>query len=59
MGRITGLLSYRQALYDEWPRSGIPDLVGSARIVALGEPAHGAHEPLAFRNQLFAYTMRT
>lgn len=21
----TGLLSYRQALYDEWPRSGIPD----------------------------------
>jgi carboxylate-amine ligase len=24
-GRITGLLSYRQALYDEWPRSGLPD----------------------------------
>jgi carboxylate-amine ligase len=23
--RITGLLSYRQATYDEWPRSGIPD----------------------------------
>lgn len=23
--RFTGLLSYRQALYDEWPRSGIPD----------------------------------
>ena len=23
--RITGLLSYRQAVYDEWPRSGIPD----------------------------------
>jgi glutamate---cysteine ligase / carboxylate-amine ligase len=22
---ITGLLSYRQAIYDEWPRSGIPD----------------------------------
>jgi len=22
---ITGLLSYRQAVYDEWPRSGIPD----------------------------------
>jgi glutamate---cysteine ligase / carboxylate-amine ligase len=22
---VTGLLSYRQALYDEWPRSGIPD----------------------------------
>jgi glutamate---cysteine ligase / carboxylate-amine ligase len=23
--RVTGLLSYRQAVYDEWPRSGIPD----------------------------------
>lgn len=23
--QITGLLSYRQAIYDEWPRSGIPD----------------------------------
>ncbi len=24
-GQRTGLLSYRQAAYDEWPRSGIPD----------------------------------
>lgn len=23
--QVTGLLSYRQAIYDEWPRSGIPD----------------------------------
>ena len=23
--RVTGLMSYRQAIYDEWPRSGIPD----------------------------------
>ncbi len=23
--RITGLASYRQSLYDEWPRSGVPD----------------------------------
>ncbi|HEY4366369.1 MAG TPA: carboxylate-amine ligase [Steroidobacteraceae bacterium] len=23
--RVTGLMSYRQAVYDEWPRSGIPD----------------------------------
>jgi erythromycin esterase len=28
---------------------------GSARVVALGEPVHGAHEPLAFRNCLFRY----
>ncbi|HVF17947.1 MAG TPA: carboxylate-amine ligase [Steroidobacteraceae bacterium] len=26
---ITGLLSYRQAIYDEWPRSGIPDFFNS------------------------------
>jgi erythromycin esterase len=27
-------------------------VVGNSRVVALGEPAHGAHEPLAFRNCL-------
>ena len=27
----------------------------TARIVALGEPMHGAHEPLAFRNRLFRF----
>ena len=26
-----------------------------ASVVSLGEPGHGAHEPLAFRNRLFAY----
>ena len=30
-------------------------LIGSARVVAIGEPTHGAHEPLAFRNRLFRY----
>jgi erythromycin esterase len=30
-------------------------LVGSARIVAIGEPTHGAHEPLALRNRLVQY----
>jgi erythromycin esterase len=30
-------------------------IVGSARVVAIGEPIHGAHEPLAFRNRLFRY----
>lgn len=28
-------------------------LIGDARVVAIGEPAHGAHEPLALRNRLF------
>jgi erythromycin esterase len=40
---------------DRASTNAVRDLVGSARVVALGEPAHGAHEPLAFRNQLFAY----
>ena len=30
-------------------------VVGSSRVVALGESTHGAHEPLAFRNRLFRY----
>ncbi len=29
--------------------------IGTARIAALGEPAHGAHEPMAFRNRLFRF----
>ena len=31
------------------------DMVGTARVVALGEPGHGAHQPLEFRNRLFGY----
>jgi erythromycin esterase len=31
------------------------DLVGRASVVALGEPGHGAHQPLALRNRLFTY----
>jgi erythromycin esterase len=30
-------------------------VIGKARVVALGEPAHGFHEPLAFRNRLFRF----
>ena len=33
-------------------------MIGAARVVALGEPAHGAHEALAFRNRLFQYLVR-
>lgn len=29
--------------------------IGKARVVSLGEPAHGFHEPLGFRNRLFKY----
>src|SRR4051794_10770729 len=29
--------------------------IGTARVVALGEPMHGAREPLAFRNRLFRF----
>ena len=30
-------------------------LSAEARVLALGEPAHGAHEPLALRNRLFEH----
>jgi carboxylate-amine ligase len=29
--RLTGLMSYRQSIYDEWPRSGIPDFFEDQR----------------------------
>lgn len=35
--------------------SSLAKSFGGARVVALGEPVHGAHEPLAFRNCLFRY----
>lgn len=41
------------------PGTGFDDLASlrplleSARVLALGEPLHGAHEPLALRNRLF------
>lgn len=31
------------------------EMIGNAHVVALGEPAHGFHEPLAFRNRLFRF----
>lgn len=43
------------------PGAGFEDLQGlrplleSTRVVALGEPLHGAHEPLALRNRLFEF----
>lgn len=40
---------------DEASTRAVRELVAPARVVALGEPAHGAHEPLAFRNRLFKY----
>jgi len=33
----------------------LASVVGTARVVALGEPTHGAHEPLAFRNRLIRF----
>ena len=33
----------------------VKQIIGKARVVAMGEPAHGLHEPQAFRNRLFKY----
>ena len=37
----------------------LSDVIGSRRIVALGEIVHRAHEPLAFRNRLFQFLVET
>ncbi len=34
-------------------------MIGTSRAVLVGEPAHGWHEPLAFRNRLFRYLVET
>lgn len=41
------------ARHDDWQR--LKPLIGSARVVALGEPSHGVHESLAFRNRMFQF----
>jgi erythromycin esterase len=33
----------------------LKSVVGTARVVALGEPMHGAHEPMAVRNRLMRF----
>lgn len=33
-------------------------MIGDAHVVALGEPAHGFHEPLAFRNRMFRFLVQ-
>lgn len=48
-------LDPRQPLATSADLQRIDAAIGSARIVAVGEPAHGAHEPLAFRNRLFRH----
>jgi erythromycin esterase len=30
-------------------------MIGKSNVLALGEPSHGSHEPLAFRNRLFRF----
>ncbi len=33
-------------------------IIGAARVLAISEPFHGAHEPLAFRNRLIEHLVR-
>lgn len=54
----TGLIAWArsQALPVSEASAPLPDLkplIRQSRVVALGEPAHGAHQPLEFRNRLF------
>lgn len=47
-----GDVGHERAVDDLAP---LPTLAGRARVFALGEPGHGAHEPLALRNRMFEY----
>jgi len=39
--------------------AAVDQLIGRASIVALGEPAHGAKEPLQLRNRIFRHLVET
>src|SRR6266702_4174351 len=45
----------QRSIRDSYPRLRRPAWPCAAHVVALGEPMHGAHEPLAFRNRLFRF----
>ncbi len=36
----------------------LKSMIGTARVVALGENIHGAHEPMASRNRLFRFLVQ-
>jgi erythromycin esterase-like protein len=41
--------------HDDADLQAVGSIIGNARLVAFGEPVHGAHEPLAMRNGLIRY----
>src|SRR6266702_8865443 len=45
----------QRSIRDSYPRLRRPAWPCAAHVVAFGEPMHGAHEPLAFRNRLFRF----
>src|SRR5882724_5961172 len=46
---------HQRSIRDSYPRLRRPAWPCAAHVVAFGEPMHGAHEPLAFRNRLFRF----
>ncbi len=44
-----------EAAADDSDLLPLKSVIGAARVVAYGEPAHGVHEPLVFRNRLFRF----
>jgi erythromycin esterase len=45
------------AVYRDSSFAFLDRTVGNARILAFGEPVHGGHEPLVFRNRLIRYVV--
>jgi erythromycin esterase len=56
--RQTAIPIASEALIGGKGLTGLGSLIGSAPLVALGEPAHMAAEPLEFRNGLLEYLVR-
>jgi erythromycin esterase len=54
---VSCAVRYAAPLHDEADLDALRDIVASASVVALGEPAHGAQTPLLLRNRVIQYVV--
>lgn len=56
-GHVHSIASVDEGARDDSDLEPVRKIIGNAQMVALGEPVHGAHEPLAMRNRLIRYAV--
>jgi erythromycin esterase len=56
-GHVHSIAAVDESVRDDSDLQPLRKIIGNAQMVALGEPVHGAHEPLAMRNRLIRYAV--